>query len=146
MYFYRQLASHLSLTSWRNSLFSSPLLFLRSTDSTPCLISSKFLEQYSLFKIYSQFFPFLLFSKYLEIMRILSLLREILRSTEKPTMRRRIGNGWSVKRYIRSRYYIGHGTKNRLAEKRGGRDTARAKQIVANKKLIHGGELEGANT
>lgn len=40
----------------------------------------------------------------------------------------------------------GTGRKIGLAEKRGGRDAARAKQIVANKKLIHGGELEGANT
>lgn len=60
----------------------------------------------------------------------------------------RNSNGWSIKRYVTFGWIviIGHGAKNRLAEKRGGRDAARAKQIVANKKLIHGGELEGANT
>lgn len=146
MYFYRELASHVSLTSWRNSLFS-PLPCLSSTDS-PTIhlpffkISSKFRVKRFLFFFYlltlkfTPIFPFLFSSK--------SCDRRSANNEE------RNSNGWRIKRCTRlagSAWLLsGTGRKIGLAEKRGGRDAARAKQIVANKKLIHGGELEGANT
>lgn len=64
MYFYRELVSRVSLTSWRNSLFS-PLLFLSRITDRPI--------HFSLFKISYKIFFLLLTLKFTPIFPLPSL-------------------------------------------------------------------------
>lgn len=77
MYFYRELASHVSLTSWRNSLFSPPPVSLvnRFTHHPSTYRSSKFRVKRNFL-----FFFYLLTLKFTPIFPLPPFL-EILRST-----------------------------------------------------------------
>lgn len=109
MYFYRELASHVSLTSWRNSLFSPPPVSLVNR-----FTHHPFTVLQNFFKISRKTFSFLLLSFDVKIYSNFSSssFSRNLAIDDRPTMRKGIrtddgsngAHGWRDRRgYYRAR-------------------------------------------